>query len=42
VLVLRFVKRAFRAIQPIGDHEPAKNHEHDDEDMFDFHGFSLS
>jgi hypothetical protein len=31
----------FWAIEPIGQHEQAKNREHDDEDVFDFHGFSL-
>jgi hypothetical protein len=32
----------FGSIEPVGQHEQAKNHEHDDEDVFDFHGFSLS
>jgi hypothetical protein len=30
------------AVEPIGQHEQAENHEHDDEDVFDFHGESLS
>jgi hypothetical protein len=29
-------------VQPIGQHEDAENHKHDDENVFDFHGFSLS
>jgi hypothetical protein len=33
--------RIFRAIEPVGQHEQAKNHEHDDEDVFDFHGCSF-
>jgi hypothetical protein len=33
---------AFGTVEPVGQHEQAKNHEHDDEDVFDFHGFSLS
>jgi hypothetical protein len=32
---------AFGSVQPIGQHENAKDHEHDDEDVFDFHGFSF-
>jgi hypothetical protein len=32
---------AFGSVEPVGQHEQAKNHEHDDEDVFDFHGFSL-
>jgi hypothetical protein len=32
----------FGTVEPVGQHEQAKNHEHDDEDVFDFHGFSLS
>jgi hypothetical protein len=28
------------AVEPIGQHEQAKNHEHDDENVFDFHGKS--
>jgi hypothetical protein len=31
-----------RTVEPIGQHEQAENHEHDDEDVFDFHGESLS
>ena len=33
--------RTFGTVEPIGEHEQAKDHEHDDEDVFDFHGFSL-
>ncbi len=33
---------AFGTVEPVGQYEQAKNHEHDDEDVFDFHGFSLS
>jgi hypothetical protein len=29
------------AVEPIGQHEQAENHEHDDEDVFDFHGESF-
>jgi hypothetical protein len=32
---------AFGAVQPIGQHEDAKDHEHDDEDVLDFHGLPL-
>jgi hypothetical protein len=32
---------ALGAVEPVGQHEQAKNHEHDDEDVFDFHGESL-
>ncbi len=29
------------AVEPVGQHEQAENREHDDEDVFDFHGESL-
>jgi hypothetical protein len=28
-------------VEPVGQHEQAEDHEHDDEDVFDFHGFSF-
>ena len=31
----------FWTIEPVGQHEQAKDHEHDDEDVLDFHGFSF-
>jgi hypothetical protein len=34
------LQRFFGSVQPVGHHEGAKNEEHDDEDVFDFHGFS--
>ncbi len=37
-----FVKVRGWTVQPIGQHEDAKDHEDDDEDVVDFHGFSLS
>ena len=40
-LVRGFVKIRFGAVQPIGYHEHTKDHEYDDEDVLDFHGFSL-
>jgi hypothetical protein len=33
--------RTFGTVEPVGQHEQPKNHEHDDEDVFDFHGFSF-
>jgi predicted SpoU family rRNA methylase len=33
--------RAFGAVEPVGQHEQAKDHEHDDKDVFDFHGGSF-
>jgi hypothetical protein len=33
---------AFGSVEPVGQHEQAKDHEHDDEDVFDFHGFSFA
>jgi hypothetical protein len=29
---------AFGSVEPVGQHEQAENHEHDDENVFDFHG----
>jgi hypothetical protein len=37
-----FAKVGRRTVQPIGQHEDAKDHEDDDEDVVNFHGFSLS
>jgi hypothetical protein len=37
-----FAKVGGRTVQPIGQHKDAKDHEDDDEDVVDFHGFSLS
>jgi hypothetical protein len=33
--------RTLWAVEPVGQNEQAKNHEHDDEDVFDFHGCSF-
>lgn len=32
----------FRPVQPVGQHEQAKNNKHDDQDVANFHGASLS
>jgi hypothetical protein len=34
--------RTSGTVEPVGQREQAKNHEHDDEDVFDFHGFPFS
>lgn len=36
-----FAELRLGSVQPIGDHERTKNHEHDEKNVFDFHGYPL-
>jgi len=36
---LQSLAGTFWTVEPVGQHEQAKDHEHDDEDVLDFHGF---